>query len=229
MAAAILAALAAAFTLPTPARTAGRATTARMSGAFDLGLADAEQTILAAVKPGDAVGDDAAALVALHDTSIAPLRAALWRSDMSRDDRKIAICDLSRSMDEIDNLVRGPLLSGKSLSVADAKLFPSFCLMHKTLPQHFGWKEWTDEAFFWKRPRLHVRRVGSSAVRVSLRMLTPWLLIIQAWFEVIQYERAARTAEMQVASALDALQVDWEEISMNVPTAHIRTMPRHAF
>jgi hypothetical protein len=127
----------------------------------------------------------------------------------------------------MESKLRGPMLCGPAAAASDATLFPSMCLLHCTLPAHYGWTEWTEEAIFWKRPRLH------------------------AWFELMQYDRAARKAqglveaaveEMQVQSPLLCLtpspsrspssihphliQIDWDRIAIPVPTARLRSQER---
>jgi len=168
-----------------------------------LGLGPTREELLAAIKAAP-VTDADRKLVTLYSELIAPFESAVYAPGLVVDDRKDAICTLSRSLDVLEGAVHGPLLSGASLSMADAQLFPSMCLLHQTLPTHFGWEEWTEEAIFWRRPRLH------------------------AWFELIQYEPVARQAKQKVATALDALQVDWAQIAMEVPTARVRTFARHA-
>jgi len=169
-----------------------------------LGLGDARQKLLAALSPDVLVTEADREIVSLYDESIAPFEPAVYQPGLVVDDRKSAICSLSKSLDMVEGVVRGPMLSGASLSTADASLFPSMCLLQMTLPTHFGWTEWTEEAIFWKRPRLH------------------------AWYELMMYEEEARAAERQVAAALDALQVDWEQVAVEVPTARLRSFPKHA-
>ena len=44
---------------------------------------------------------------------------------------------------------------------------------------------------------------------------------------MIQYEKAARRAEQKVVTALEAMEVNWEEVSVAVPTIGMRTFARH--
>lgn len=70
-------------------------------------------------------------------------------------------------------------------------------------PCSFGWTEWTDEALFWRRPRLH------------------------AWYELMQYERGAQEVKEAVSSRLAEIVVDWSQLELEVPTARLRTFPKH--
>ena len=79
-------------------------------------------------------------------------------------------------------------------------LFPAICLMELTLPAHFGWEEWTTEALFYKRPKLH------------------------AWFEVMRYETPAAAAEQQVAAWLARQGVDWQRLALDCPTRKRRSV-----
>mmetsp|Transcript_18479 Transcript_18479/g.46280 ORF Transcript_18479/g.46280 Transcript_18479/m.46280 type:complete len:204 (-) Transcript_18479:386-997(-) len=169
-----------------------------------LGLDAIRQGILDAVTADTQRTQADAQLVALFGESIAPFEPAVYAPELTLEERARAIRALSQSLDLVEEAVRGPMLTGKSLSIADAHFFPSMCLLHKTLPTHFGWSEWTEEAIFWKRPRLH------------------------AWFELMLYEPAARKAERKVAIALSRLRVDWDQIAAPIPTASFRTFARHA-
>mmetsp|Transcript_12370 Transcript_12370/g.28221 ORF Transcript_12370/g.28221 Transcript_12370/m.28221 type:complete len:110 (-) Transcript_12370:470-799(-) len=102
----------------------------------------------------------------------------------------------------MESKLRGPMLCGPAAAASDATLFPSMCLLHCTLPAHYGWTEWTEEAIFWKRPRLH------------------------AWFELMQYDRAARKAQGLVEAAVEEMQIDWDRIAIPVPTARLRSQER---
>ena len=87
-------------------------------------------------------------MVTLYGDLIAPFETAVYAPNLLIDDRKSAIVSLSKNLDVIEGAVRGPLLSGSSLSTADAQLYPSVALLHMTLPTHFGWTEWTEEALY---------------------------------------------------------------------------------
>ena len=137
----------------------------------------------------------------MYESSIQPLEPALY-SELFEGNRKEFIVELSQQLDLIEEQAQGPYLTGPSLSQADAFLFPCFCLLVKTLPEHFGWQEWTTESLFWKRPRLH------------------------AWYELMQYEKAALETATRVGSALERF--DLTQIEVDAPTLSRRTIPRHA-
>lgn len=151
------------------------------------------------------VDDDAneasAKLLTLHDDMLAPLVPPIFDASFTKDDRRAAIEDLSRSLDIVEEVAQGPLLTGRDITSADATLFPVMALCSLTLPNYFGWTEWTDEALFWRRPRLH------------------------AWFELFMYERAAKNCEMQLSARLGEL--DLAALAMDVPTSKLRTFPKH--
>ena len=118
-------------------------------------------------------------ILGLHSAEIAPLTPMIYEEEVSLDERRAAIEGLSRSLDTLEENARGPWLTGGGLSRADATIFPSMALFSQTLPVHFGWTEWTDEALFWRRPRLH------------------------AWFELMQYERPCKEAQRSIAARLE--------------------------
>jgi len=133
---------------------------------------------------------------------VVPLVRNIYSPALDATDRRSSIEALSRSLDALEETVRGPMLVGSSASAADAALYPSIIACELTLPVHFGWTEWTDEALFYRRPRLH------------------------AWRELMAYERAARTVEDQIAARLAEL--DLSAFAFEVPTSKIRTFPLHA-
>ena len=135
----------------------------------------------------------------LHATRIAPLRAALWSSEFP--DREDAIVKLSKVLDELEASSRGPLLSGADFASCDAQCFPTFCLLSWALPRHFGWTEYTTDALFWKRPRLH------------------------AWFDLCGYEEPCCDAAAKIERELEAIEY-WPEISVDVPTNTLRRLAR---
>ena len=141
-------------------------------------------------------------IAAIHAEQIAPFLPKIYAASLSSDERKAAIEGLSRSLDLLEEAARGPMLAGSRLTMSDALCFPSIALCTRTLPPHFGWTEWTDEALFWCRPRLH------------------------AWWEVMSREKAARTAEQQIVDRLQ--EVDFSSIAIDVPTSRLRTLPQHA-
>ena len=136
---------------------------------------------------------------ALHDTSIAPLLPAVWSSEFQ--DRKDAIIKLSTGLDELEASSSGPLLTGDAFASCDAQCFPTFCLLSWALPRHFGWEEYTTDALFWKRPRLH------------------------AWFDLCSYEKPCRDAAAKIERELEAIEY-WPEISVDVPTNKLRKRVR---
>ena len=62
---------------------------------------------------------------------------------------------------------------------------------------HFGWYEYTTDALFWKRPRLH------------------------SWFELCSYETPCVQAAARIEEALQAIDY-WPSISVDVPTNKLR-------
>ena len=75
------------------------------------------------------------------------------------------------------------MFTGGRPGAAAAEVFPSLVVLEQVLPQHFGWKAWSEEALFWKRPRLH------------------------AFFELMKYEPAAQEVEKTLAEKIAALEV----------------------
>ena len=132
-------------------------------------------------------------LCSAYTSRLAPLEPAIWMSDYA--ERPSAIVSLSKELDALEDLAVGPLLAGPHLTRADAALFPSVALLDATMPSHFGWTEWTEEALFYQRPRLH------------------------AWWEMMLYEpEAARVAQL-VRDDVEALEISW---GVAVPTAKAR-------
>ena len=146
--------------------------------------------------------DDERALLRRYETSLAPLERALW-SPPQADDAPLdaTVRSFSRELDELEVTVTGPFLVGKAFGAADAILFPSLCAYNLVLPAHYGWQEWTDEALFWKRPRLH------------------------AWFELMGRELGAASACAIVAEAVSQQSFEW---AVETPTNGCRTIPAHA-
>ena len=134
----------------------------------------------------------------LHAT-IAPLHPAVWSSEFSG--REDAIMQLSEVLDELEASSSGPLLTGDAFASCDAQCFPTFCLLSWVLPRHFGWTEYTTDALFWKRPRLH------------------------AWFELCSYEQPCCDAAAKIKGALEAIEY-WPAISVDVPTNTLRKLAR---
>ena len=94
-------------------------------------------------------------LMQMHESEVAAKLPKIWSPNVEAEERIAAIQSLALSLDKAEELVVGPMLTGKQLSIADAVWFPSLAALEMTLPQHFGWEEWTDEALWWRRPRLH--------------------------------------------------------------------------
>lgn len=171
-----------------------------------LRLADIQQELretldIGSANAGTDVGKESF-LVTVHAESVAPQMPKIYLPSVPSDERKTAIEGLSRSLDVLEEAASGPMLAGSRLSVADATIFPAIALCAQTLPEHFGWTEWTNEALFWKRPRLH------------------------AWWELMSYERACKAAEQQIVARLQ--DIDFSSIAIDVPTSQIRSFPKHA-
>ena len=135
-----------------------------------------------------ATGDACDAVLGVWAESVAPPLPAIW--DPAHADRADAIRELSLGLDALEQRASGLYLAGP-LSVADARLFPSVCFMHRVLPEHYGWEEWTEAAIFWKRPKLH------------------------AWFELMSYEKTAAAAARELDAGLG--EVDFAAIAIEVP------------
>jgi len=140
-------------------------------------------------------------IASLHAETLAPLAPKIYMASVPADERKAAIEGLSRSLDVLEEAARGPMLAGGQLSVADALCFPSVALCAQTLPRYFGWSDWTAEALFWKRPRLH------------------------AWWELMSYERPCATTKKIIVARLE--EIDFSALAIDVPTSRIRTLPKH--
>lgn len=142
--------------------------------------------------------EDSLKISDIHAKGIAPLRPAVWSSEFP--DREDAIKTLSDMLDQLEvasSASSGPLLAGSSFSSCDAQCYPTFCLLSWTLPKHFGWYEYTTDALFWKRPRLH------------------------SWFELCSYETPCAQAAARIEEALQAIDY-WPSISVDVPTNKLR-------
>ena len=168
-----------------------------------LGLAECRQQLLNTLSITEVDENVAGEIVRLHTEEILPRENSVWLSELSRDERREAICGLSQSLDLIEETVGGPLLAGNRCTIADAMLFPSMALLEQTLVPRFGWTEWTEEALFYRRPRLH------------------------AWWELMHYEDAAVRVEELVTSKLQDMSIDWDQIAFDVPTSRIRKFPAH--
>jgi len=160
-------------------------------------LAEARQGIVSSLEAKDS--PESARICKLHASSIEPLCPAVWTPEYS--DRTTAIQQISLALDELELASVGPLLTGAAFSPCDAECFPSFCLLSSTLPEHFGWYEFTTEAMFWKRPRLH------------------------AWFELCNYEQPFREAASRIEAVVKEIDY-WSTIEVDVPTNNLRTSAR---
>eukprot|EP00962_Isochrysis_galbana_P037091 scaffold12924_cov125-Isochrysis_galbana.AAC.10 len=166
-----------------------------------LQLAAARSMLLAAlegVPADDAVAEVSGIIQEIYEQKIAPVEPAIWTPDFAQ--RQDAIIELSLGLDALEEQVKGPLLTGRQVTSADGLLYPSFVLYFNALPQHYGWTEWTSEALFYKRPRLH------------------------AWYELMGYERRmpASAAEESVRSLVSELSFEWAQ---PVPTLSHRGVP----
>lgn len=190
---------------PRPLRSPSPRACASASPGDPIRLADARRlllSVLEAAPPADAASAArSGALQGFYESEIAPLEPAIWRTGYSNEERQSAIVQLSCSLDALEREVAGPLLTGRSPTAADGLMYPSFCLFYHALPVHFGWTEWTDEALFFKRPRLH------------------------AWFELMEYERALPVGDIRarVKEDIAGLSFDW---ATPVPTlSHRKVTP----
>ena len=165
-----------------------------------LGLAEVaaelRQTLPLSKETGGLITD----LVTLNEEQIEPLTKKIYLPDIQEEERIAAIHDLSRALDRLEGIAQGPMLCGKGPTLADASLFPSVTVLEQTLPTFFGWTEWTEEALWWRRPRLH------------------------AWYELIQYERPAKVAWRTLVARLEGL--DLEALAVDVPTSGLRGSSR---
>ena len=168
-----------------------------------LGLGSFRQLLLDNLRIEDRDPARTEELVRIHSEAVAPLESAIVSPALTQDERKTAILDLAKSLDLLEEAACGPLLAGSRCTLADASLFPSMSLFSQTLVPHFGWEPWTDEALFYRRPRLH------------------------AWYELMKYEDAARQVEEAVASRLEEVVTDWSELAVDVPTSRVRKFPAH--
>mgnify|MGYP006105463611 CR=1 FL=1 len=165
------------------------------------GLGECRQQLLEALRIQDKNPAKTEEIIALHAESIVPLEERIFLPDVPLDERKEMVVAVARSLDFIEEAVSGPMLAGSRCTAADASLFPSIALFEQTLVPHFGWTPWTDEAMFYRRPRLH------------------------AWRELMQYEQAAVQVEEQLANKLKAL--NWDDLAVEVPTSRLRKFPSH--
>lgn len=182
-----------------------RTTVASATADLEACLEDCRSQLRGGLRIEDNDQAKSAEILRLHSESIMPLEHRIYLPDISPDNRKAAIVAIARSLDVVEEAARGPLLAGSKCTLADASFFPSMALFAQVLVPHFGWTPWTSEALFYRRPRLH------------------------AWFELMKYEAAAVEVEEAVEAKLQALQVNWEAVAMEVPTSRIRTFPSHTF
>ena len=183
-------------------RLASRDVVATMGDPLRGELTSAQQLLLSNLAEAAPAGD--ATLLSLYNEEVYPLQPALYAEGFSPAERRAAVERISRGLDLVEGAALGPFLCGPCPTSTDACLFPSVVLLDLVLPTRFGWTEWTDEALFWKRPRLH------------------------AWFELMKYERGASEAQANVSGGLEALGVEWDQVGVDAPTSRLRVLPRHA-
>ena len=162
-----------------------------------LRLGDISQTLTMNLDIACSQPDEQASIILdMHSSGIASLTPKIYQPQTTTEERVNAIRNLAVSLDELEAVAVGPMLTGKHLSLADAAFFPWIVLFEKTLPLYFGWEEWTEEAIWWKRPRLH------------------------AWYELMSYERAAREAQRTIEEGIAG--IDMTALSVDVPTSTLR-------
>lgn len=94
------------------------------------------EKLLPLLKSGSEMTDADRELMTLYSDSILPYEPAIYAADIMADQRKESILALSRSLDVVETVIRGPMLTGRWPSLADVQFFPSMCLFHLTLPVH---------------------------------------------------------------------------------------------
>lgn len=141
--------------------------------------------------------DAAAQLILVHNNEVAQMAPKIWSPSIQEEERVDTIKSLAQVLDTLEDLAVGPMLAGKKVSLVDSVIFPSMAALESTLPQHFGWTEWTEDALWWRRPRLH------------------------AWFELFLYESAAREAKKTIEARLAELNL--EALAVDVPCSGLRT------
>mmetsp|Transcript_45377 Transcript_45377/g.146077 ORF Transcript_45377/g.146077 Transcript_45377/m.146077 type:complete len:178 (+) Transcript_45377:1230-1763(+) len=156
-------------------------------GSLPRDLALARETLLAALPDGGGDSAKSHTLTSLFEERIAPEEPAIWESEQPAEERAESLVRLSLGLDALEAEACGPLLAGGSPTAADGLIFPSFCLYYEALPSHFGWEEWTDEALFYRRPRLH------------------------AWFELLRTETGIPVGDVErrVRGATSQLSFEW--------------------
>ena len=60
--------------------------------------------------------------------------------DMDISQREGLIKRLAFQLDVLDSIIKGPYVSGSTMGLADAALFPTLTFCNFILPQFFGWK-----------------------------------------------------------------------------------------
>ena len=164
------------------------------------GMFDARRAALAStLEIADGADAKSNELKSLYEAQIAPLEPAIWSAEYASS-RQDALRELARALDLLEEAVVGPMLTGPQITQADVRIFPAVCLLHHALPTHFGWTEWTDEALFYRRPRLH------------------------AWWELMLYEPAAEKVAADIGADVQTLAISW---GVDVPTSGVRDFPKH--
>ena len=152
--------------------------------------------------PSKVPDDEVSSRICLLYTEVArELVPAIFSADESEETRVAAIETVSCKLDVLEETIKGPLLTGSKPTVADAIVYPSMALFELSLPKYFGWEEWTNEALFYRRPRLH------------------------AWYELFNYERAAKTDRKALVQGVG--EMDLLALAVEAPTSAKRTFPRH--
>jgi glutathione S-transferase len=68
------------------------------------------------------------------------VQGAMYR-DMDIAERAALIKRIAFQLDVLNSLIKGPYVSGSSMGLADAALFPTLTFCNFMLPQFFGWKQ----------------------------------------------------------------------------------------
>lgn len=173
-----------------------------------IGLGVVTRTMQQGLQPDKVVSDDKSDLLCeLYKAEMLPFISAVYDPNLSESSRKESIEALSRSLDLLEEAAVGPRLAGMNISVADTVIYPAMSLLQQTLPQHFGWSEWTPEAIFYKRPRVHA-----------------WMTMLELLPDTKVWEEAREA----VTARLAGLELNWTALAMDVPTLKLRKIPAHA-
>lgn len=110
----------------------------------------------------------------VHDLYIGPIQKAMYR-DMDINERESLIKRLAFQLDVLDSIIKGPYVSGSTMGLADATLFPTLTFCNFMLPQFFGWKQ----AFKGKQLQAYWETMqadteASQVIREIEQELTKW-------------------------------------------------------